>query len=109
MTTVGSAGPGSESFYGTFDQGGNVEEWNEQVSGSSRGVRGGSWLIAEAGLRSSDQFIFSDPTGEVFNLGFRVASAAPPIPAVSIWGVVMMLGLLFITGTVVFRRVKIAT
>ena len=31
VTTVGSAGPLSASFYGTFDQGGNVWEWNEAV------------------------------------------------------------------------------
>ena len=35
VTTVGSAGPLSASFYGTFDQGGNVREWNEAVIGSS--------------------------------------------------------------------------
>ena len=43
VTDVG-AYTGSASPYGTFDQGGNVLEWNEQiVSGSDRGVRGGSW------------------------------------------------------------------
>lgn len=34
---------GSASPYGTFDQGGNVYEWNEQIVGSSRGRRGGGW------------------------------------------------------------------
>ena len=34
----------SDSPYGTFDQGGNVWEWNETtVSSSSRGLRGGSF------------------------------------------------------------------
>ena len=42
VTDVG-AYTGSASPYGTFDQGGNVFEWNEQMSGSNRGVRGGSW------------------------------------------------------------------
>jgi sulfatase modifying factor 1 len=43
VTTVGSAG--ATSYYGTFDQGGNVWEWNEAivVGGAARGVRGGSW------------------------------------------------------------------
>ena len=37
VTTVGSAGPLSYSFYGTADQGGNVSEWNEAlITGSSR-------------------------------------------------------------------------
>ena len=48
----GSAGP-----YGTFDQGGNVWEWNDAViSGSFRGLRGGSWSSFENNLRSSFRF-----------------------------------------------------
>jgi formylglycine-generating enzyme required for sulfatase activity len=31
MTTVGSAGPASTSFYGTFDQAGNLQEWIEGI------------------------------------------------------------------------------
>ncbi len=42
VTTVGSAGLLSASYYGTFDQGGNVAEWNEAIiPGSRRGARGG--------------------------------------------------------------------
>ena len=74
VTTVGSAGPLSESFYGTSGQGGNVWEWNETlVSASSRGSRGGSWTISASGLRSSFQFSF-DPSLEGFDVGFRIAS-----------------------------------
>lgn len=32
----------ANSFYGTFDQGGNVLEWNDEVIGSGRGLRGGA-------------------------------------------------------------------
>ncbi len=80
VTTVGSAGPNSESFYGTSDQGGNVWEWYETlVSASSRGLRGGSWLDDESGLRSSFQRSFG-PTGEDGDVGFRVASSFIPRP-----------------------------
>ena len=74
VTTVGSAL--STSPYGTFDQGGNVWEWNEAVISSERGRRGGSWLSGSsalaASLRSDDA-----PADEGFNVGFRVASTIP--------------------------------
>lgn len=39
VTTVGSAGSISQSFYGTFDQGGNVWEWTEALANVSyRGI-----------------------------------------------------------------------
>ena len=40
--TAGGAYSNSASYYGTFDQGGNVIEWNDAVITSSRGLRGGS-------------------------------------------------------------------
>lgn len=80
VTTVGSAGLSSRSFYGTSDQGGNVAEWNETFFGPSpsRGELGGSWGSngsdqLNAGFRSS----FS-PTVEASTLGFRVASVPEP-------------------------------
>jgi sulfatase modifying factor 1 len=73
LTAVGSY-PGSTSFYGTFDQGGNAFEWNDAViSGSFRGQRGGSWNVPGNDLRSSDRFS-SNPDDEFSNSGFRVAS-----------------------------------
>ena len=44
VTTVGSGGPGSASFYGAFDMGGNVGEWTEQIYGAfTRTLRGGNF------------------------------------------------------------------
>lgn len=70
------------SPYGTFDQGGNVSEWNDAIiSDTSRGVRGGSFgsgfyndpspLLSSA--RSS-----AAPTTEDSFTGFRVASVPEP-------------------------------
>ncbi len=78
VTTVGTAGALSESFYGTSDQGGNVFEWNETAFyGSYRGLRGGSWWSPEDYLPSSIRFV-ADPLFEFFDVGFRVASPNPP-------------------------------
>ena len=76
VTNVG-AYTGSASPYGTYDQGGNVWEWNEQiVSGSNRGIRGGSWSDAASYLAASSPSNV-DPTIEGVNIGFRVASLDP--------------------------------
>ena len=78
VTTVGSAGPLSASFYGTFDQGGNVDEWNESLAKAGyRGVRGGSWDRNEATVVAPG--ISSDgATHEHSNIGFRVAMVPEP-------------------------------
>jgi formylglycine-generating enzyme required for sulfatase activity len=72
ITDVEAYGANSDSFYGTNDQGGNVWEWNDAVIGSSRGLRGGSWLYSGSVSSSSR---FSGPSSESDLDGFRVASS----------------------------------
>ena len=78
ITDVGAYGANSDSFYGTNDQSGNVWEWNDAViSGSSRGLRGGSWYDGDGNLASSGRDLY-DPSGEYSLIGFRVASVPEP-------------------------------
>jgi len=101
VTTVGSAGLLSDSFYGTADQAGNVWEWNEAIiSSSARGVRGGSWLSGfTTDLAASFRLSSGLPTFESDSVGFRVASpfseSAIPEPAS---------GLMVLLGTAFFMR-----
>jgi len=74
VTTVGSGGPGSESFFGAADMGGNVSEWNEENVGGNRGLRGGSWGSNVFFLQSSFRSI-GGPAIEGIGNGFRVAGA----------------------------------
>lgn len=73
LTAVG-AYTGSGSFYGTFDQGGNVFEWSDVVYGGPyRGIRGGSWDLYGTYLSAAGRFNM-DPGSETNYLGFRLAS-----------------------------------
>ena len=68
---------GSSSAYGTFDQQGNVQEWNDLtgLSEPARGLRGGSWYQGLFFLNHRNAA--STPTYENSNTGFRVVSPAP--------------------------------
>jgi formylglycine-generating enzyme required for sulfatase activity len=69
----------SPGYYGTFDQAGNVSEWNEglRFNGTSRGIRGGSWFDRSTLLQS--QIPFHGPaTGRSPLTGFRVALIPEP-------------------------------
>ena len=69
----------SASPYGTFDQGGNVWEWNEAVIGSHRGVRGGSFGSLGDSLLASGRYDDGDSAaGEYLTLGFRVSEVPEP-------------------------------
>jgi hypothetical protein len=72
VTDVGSY-PASVSYYGTFDQAGNVYEWVEDAVEDGRGIRGGSWndyeLLLRAWYRDSEQ-----PEFECEFVGFRIAA-----------------------------------
>jgi len=71
-TEVG-AHENSVSPYGTFDQGGNVWEWNEAVINLYRGLRGGSVNeITDDVLLASHRFL-NDPSVEGGIFGFRLA------------------------------------
>ena len=97
-TDVGSYS-GDPSMYGTFDQGGNVVEWNDTViNGSLRGMRGGSWAN-----HPNDDYLASTPTHttpgspsvEGSAVGFRVASvAAIPETSTALLGVLGILSFL---------------
>ncbi len=72
-TEVG-AHENSGSAYGTFDQGGNVGEWNEAIHlGVRRGIRGGSFIGTRFGLRANAVRTSSLPAQEASAHGFRLA------------------------------------
>jgi formylglycine-generating enzyme required for sulfatase activity len=69
----------SESPYGTFDQGGNVFEWNEAtVLGLYRGMRGGEFYGSSVGdLHASHRARYGPSGGNAF-IGFRVSEVPEP-------------------------------
>jgi formylglycine-generating enzyme required for sulfatase activity len=113
LTDVG-AFSGSGSFYGTFDQSGNVYQWNDLdgTPGSSPGLRGGNWRVNDPFILSSSFSFSNDPSFENFNIGFRLASpvsgpsAVPEIDPNSLGSVLaLVLGTL---GLLERRRLKAA-
>jgi formylglycine-generating enzyme len=106
-TTVVGEFQNSASPYGTFDQGGNVDEWNESVYlESSRGLRGGAGNYAveneygqcypDAYMRASFLDNFAGPWQESGSWGFRVVEV--PEPAA--------LSMLILGGLALLRRRK---
>ena len=90
LTDVG-AYTGSASPYGTFDQGGNVFEWNETLASGFRGFRGGNWSN-NASFLSVSRPLATDPSSEELTIGFRVASFVPE-PGTSLLVMIGLAGL----------------
>jgi formylglycine-generating enzyme required for sulfatase activity len=113
LTDVG-AFSGSGSFYGTFDQSGNVDQWNDLdgVPGSSRGKRGGWWYLTDPGGFSAGADGSASADTEDYSIGFRLAgpasspSSVPEIDPNSLGSVLaLVLGSL---GLLERRRLKAA-
>ncbi|MEN6356522.1 MAG: SUMF1/EgtB/PvdO family nonheme iron enzyme [Armatimonadota bacterium] len=93
----------SASAYGTFDQGGNVWEYNEALIISDniafRSNCGGSFLYSSSALNAMDGSYSLSPNEEILECGFRVVEAVPEPPTVI--SIVVGLGLFVFWG---FRR-----
>lgn len=64
----------ASSYYGTFDQGGNLSEWTDEIRfGTTRLYRGGGYDDASSVLQVYARNS-STPTAQVLDRGFRVTS-----------------------------------
>ena len=70
------------SPYGTFDQGGNVYEWNESViDAANRGMRGGGFDSDYVNFLASTRSDYFPPGAECMDSGFRVVDLGEaPVP-----------------------------
>jgi formylglycine-generating enzyme required for sulfatase activity len=100
LTDVG-AFSNSAGFYGTFDQGGNVMEWNDAVVDTNqRGVRGGAYDYGSDHLQSDfTGGVSLSPVAEFDDVGFRVAV----VPEPSTYALLLMAG----AGWLFWKRRKV--
>ena len=103
---------GSASYYGTFDQSGNVAQWNDLSGGNIKGFRGGSWNNNSSGLLSSSQRVEGQYVGSgdgTARVGIRLAGQyiVAPVPEIDTNGLTHVIALL--TGALGFlerRRLR---
>ncbi len=87
----------SESPYGTFDQSGNVSEWNEAILSidgdyTFRLTRGGSFTHQVIYLQASRRYTFWPPEASI--VGFRVSAVPEPSSLIALaGGLVGLLGI----------------
>lgn len=89
LTDVGAytAKP-SDSPYGTFDQCGNVWEWNESILGSARGLRGGAYYSPLVQVDALGRIDDTLPEFEIAGIGFRVVQIPEPASVALLLGAV---------------------
>jgi formylglycine-generating enzyme len=84
----------SSSPYGTFDQGGNVWEFNEAMgTGSTRGLRGGSYNAFSHSMNTANRNNIVLLLGHSRDVGFRVATIPEPGSIVTCLAGVLLLAL----------------
>lgn len=92
--TEAGAFDNSASPYSTFDQGGNILEWNEAVIGSHRGMRGGSYNMYDYFMTVTVRNYYYSPSLGQDHTGFRVSTTIPEPASV----VMITLGSLAVLG-----------
>ena len=76
IADLAPVGSYAANFYGAFDMGGNVWEWDEAiVAGPNRVLRGGTWVSPVGFLQATFRNETHQPTVEVNTIGFRVVRA----------------------------------
>ena len=91
---------GSASYYGTFDQSGNVAQWNDlSGAGNIKGFRGGSWINNSSGLLSSgvrEGGIYVGSGDGTARVGIRLAGQyiVAPVPEIDTNGLTHAIALL---------------
>jgi hypothetical protein len=78
LTDVG-AFTASASYYGTFDQTGNIYQWNDLsgAAGTTRGLRGGAWNLAATFVAATSRRGAVSASTANNDTGFRLVSPVP--------------------------------